>query len=156
MKFSTRTELRVPVDYLFGAIADMERLGQALRSKGVKIDGPADAVELQAGQKWQASFPYRGKSRNLTAMIAELSKPDMIVVDSATSGLESRCEIELGALSPDKTRLRISVELRPKTMSARLFLQSLKLVKARADQKFVARVRTYLFDIERGFGAGGG
>ncbi len=44
------------------------------------------------------------------------------------------------ALSPSKTRLKLSVDLRPQTLSARLLVQSLKLAKGNLDKKFDARV----------------
>ncbi|MDH5797631.1 MAG: SRPBCC family protein [Paracoccaceae bacterium] len=153
MKFSTRTELRVPADDVFRAITDMARLERQLLRKGVEIEGPKDVDVLGTGQIWRAKFHYRGKKRKIEAAIEDLSRPKRIVIESQVDGLENRCEIDLIALSQTKTRFRMAVELRPKTLSARIFLQSLKLVKQRANKRFTARVRTYLFDVERAYGA---
>jgi hypothetical protein len=79
----------------------------------------------------------------LRAEIEVFDGPSEIVIDTVAAGLDSLVKIELVALSPKRTRLSVSVEMSPKTLSARLLVQSLKLAKSSLTSRFDARVREF-------------
>jgi len=59
--------------------------------------------------------------------------------------------IELVALSLNRTRISIEIDLTPQGLSARLLLQSLKLAKTNLSRKFKLRVAEFAEDVEEGF-----
>ncbi len=83
-------------------------------------------------------------SRDLT----HLDPPNALTIDSGSDGLSALTEVELVALSQTRTRVLVGFDLRAKTFTARLLLQSLKLAKAKMTKRFQARVLDYAEDIE--------
>jgi hypothetical protein len=63
-------------------------------------------------------------------------------------GLEVDMIVELVALSRGRTRLSVDLDLKPKSISARLLVQSLKLAKANLSKKFHLRIADYARDLE--------
>ena len=51
-------------------------------------------------------------------------------------------------LSQNRTRIAIPVEMSPKSLSARLFLQSLKLAKSNLTRRFKLRVTEFAEEVE--------
>jgi len=49
--------------------------------------------------------------------------------------------VNVVALAPKRARLMLSVELKPKNLSARLLLQSMRFASNSLDREFEARIR---------------
>ena len=71
---------------------------------------------------------------------------------SATSGIDGAVVIELVALSVARTRLTVSIDLEPRTLGARLLVQSLKLARGTLQRRFELRVADYASEITARFG----
>jgi len=71
-----------------------------------------------------------------------------LTIDSASDGLNASTEIELIALSQTRTRVLVSFDLRAKTLTARLLVQSLKLAKTKMTKRFNGRVLDFAEEIE--------
>jgi hypothetical protein len=56
--------------------------------------------------------------------------------------------IEMAEMGPRRTRLVATLEIRPRTLAARLFLQSLRLAKAKVTRRFALRLSQVSADIE--------
>ena len=56
--------------------------------------------------------------------------------------------MQLTPLSPKRTRLGVEVDLKPKTLSARLLVQSLKLAKSNLTKRFKLKVADYAKTME--------
>ncbi len=57
-------------------------------------------------------------------------------------------DVNLQALSPTRTRVAVDVELTPKSLSAKLLMQPLKLAKIRLDTRFEERIEAYVREME--------
>jgi hypothetical protein len=71
-----------------------------------------------------------------------------VCVMSSTSGIDGAGQIELVALSRDRTRISVEFELKPTNLSARLLVQSLKLAKVSLTKRYKLRVAEYAKSIE--------
>ena len=68
--------------------------------------------------------------------------------ESKSDGLITTLELELVALSTNRTRISVTFEIKPLTLPARLFVQSMKLAKTNLSNRFKQRVAEYARDIE--------
>jgi len=56
---------------------------------------------------------------------------------------------ELVALSRNRTRMLVELEMKPKNIGSRLFIQSLKLAKTSLNKRFKTRVAEYVSTVEQ-------
>jgi hypothetical protein len=150
MKFSARQDIEAPIDYVFGQVSDFTSFERRAMRQGAdvarRVDGP-----VTQGCTWDIKFQFRGRDRKVVATLTQLDPPYMMQIDSASDGLHAETEVSLVALSQTRTRVIVGFEMRAKTLTARLLLQSLKLAKAKMAKRFDARVQDYGEDIEDRF-----
>ncbi|MCF6329308.1 MAG: hypothetical protein L3J02_05870, partial [Henriciella sp.] len=74
--------------------------------------------------------------------------PNTMRFDAESQGLNGVLNLELLALSSGRTRLSVKLNLAPKTLPARLLVQSLKLAKSNLNKRFKWRVAEYAKKVE--------
>lgn len=104
-----------------------------------------------AGMTWQARFAWRGRERQLQIRLLKLEPTQQINVGFDGPSVEGVLNIELVELSAKRTRMMMQVEIKPRTLPARLFIQSMKLARGRTMKKFDARLLSIAKDIELRF-----
>ena len=63
-----------------------------------------------------------------------------MVFSVTNPALDIRLEIAFTALSKTQTRFQVSTILKPKTLTARLLVQSMKMTRSKYNQRFQKRV----------------
>ncbi len=151
MKFSTREDIEAPIDYVFSRVTDFQGIERQALRRGAdiqRLDGSTTPVQ---GSAWQIAFKFRGKDRKMKATIAQLDEPTYMRIETVASGITGESVIELVALSRNRTRISVSLNLTPQGLSARLLLQSLKLAKNNLSRKFKMRITDFAEDVEDTF-----
>ncbi len=87
------------------------------------------------GMAWRLRFVYRVKQRTMLVRFADAEPGSHLTWAFDSASLEGAALIELVSLSARRTRMSIAAEARPKTLAARLVLQSLRLAKGRLQRK---------------------
>ena len=148
MKFSTRKDVKVPIDQAFALICDFGAYERSAMRRGAEVRRMDDMTKPGAGMKWAASFKMRGKKRDLEMEMTRFEGPNEICVLSSTSGIDGTGQIELLALSRNRTRVSVVFELKLTNLSARLLVQLLKLAKNSLTKRYRLRVAEYAKSIE--------
>lgn len=148
MKFSTRQDIGAPIGTVFEAASDFARFERQARRRGVDIRRTDHLKEVQTGMRWSCIFQMRGKERKVRAELFELTPDEMIRITGASSGIDLDFDAAFMALSPQRTRMKIGLELRPRTMQARLLIQSMKFAKANLDKRFADRIANFAREFE--------
>jgi hypothetical protein len=147
MKFSTREDIEAPIDHVFAQISDFAGFERRALRQGADVrrlgDGPS-----QVGTQWDVSFKLRGRDRQMQVTLSALEVPEMYQIDATSDGMNAETLVELVALSPRRTRLAVAIDLRPRSLTARVLLQSMKLAKTKLNKRFKARVLEYAEEIE--------
>ena len=64
------------------------------------------------------------------------------------SSIEGKVSVGLVALSKNRTRMVIDMEIKPKTLPARLIVQSMRLAKGKLTKRYRLKVAGFANDIE--------
>lgn len=148
MRFATKQDIEAPVSEVFRTLTDFESWERAAMRRGAEVNRTDKLTAIGPGMEWQARFSYRSKQRELTLRLAELSAPTHLAFAAASNALNGQATVELLELGARRTRMHLVVEITPRTLTARLFLQSLRLARARIDRKFDQRVAHLAVEIE--------
>ena len=150
MKFSTREDINRPIAEAFAAAGDFALFERLAARRGVVFIQAERSDVLQEGQTWQSVFEYRGKRRTVDAEVVTVDADQGYAVAFTGAGIEGLGVVDFLALSRQRTRMFVSLDLRPTSISSRIYLQSLKLAKRRLTGKFKARVAAFARLIEDG------
>ncbi len=148
MEFSAKEDINASVDEVFAILSDVDAIERQALRRGVDVRRTSAHTSPAAGMSWQASFKFRGRQRTSDITMTEFDTPTRMVFESVTGGLETRVVVELLQLSKAHTRVTTTAELMPKTLSARLLVQSMKLAKAKINRKFAVRMAQFARDVE--------
>lgn len=148
MKFSSKEDIEAPIDHVFAQVSDFAALERAALRRGAEVQRTDDLKKPAVGMSWSASFVARGRQRQLDIRMTEYEPPNGMRFHSVAQGLETDMKVDLLALSRGRTRLSVELELKPRSISARLLVQSLKLARANLTKKFHLRMADYARDLE--------
>lgn len=148
MQFSSKEDIEAPIDTVFEMLSEFETFERMAIRRGAEVQRRGAIAPPRVGMAWDASFVLRGKTRQVHIELTEYQPPNGMRFHSTTQGLETDTAIDLVSLSPRRTRMAIKVEMKPKSLSARLLLQSLRLAKKNLNKRFKLRVANFAKDME--------
>jgi uncharacterized protein YndB with AHSA1/START domain len=149
MRFSTREDIEAPMEKVFAAVTDFDGFERQALRRGAEVTRQDTLGHTGVGSAWKFSFGYRGKPRTVEAKLVEFDAPNGFRADTSSGGMRGALAIDLLALSPNRTRLQVSIDLSATSLSSRLLLQSLKFAKANLSKRFSNRVWQFAQDIEK-------
>jgi hypothetical protein len=125
MRLSARQDIEAPIDEVYAAFSDLEcwerdalrRGADVTRTKGTASDKPA----------WIISFPYRGKLRVVTVRLTAAEQPTLLGFAGEGQMYVGSADITLIDLGPRRTRVHLVTEVKPRTITARLMLQAMRM-----------------------------
>jgi|TARA_R110002049_G_scaffold307712_2_gene509082 hypothetical protein len=148
MKFSTKEDIEAPIEAVFEMLCDFEGFERSAMRRGAEVQRVDTLHKPGVGMSWKAAFQLRGKRRELTIEMVTFDRPNEMVIDSLSTGLAGQMSIELMALSRNRTRVNVALDIKPLNLSARLLVQSLKLAKTSLTKKYKHRVAEYAKGME--------
>ncbi|OCX66678.1 hypothetical protein BFP70_00500 [Thioclava sp. SK-1] len=148
MKFSTREDITAPIDFVYDQLTDFTAFEQAGRDRGIDFRRTDDLTVAGLGMGWDVDFHFRGKARQISMKVTRFERPDALEFTGQSSSFDLSIAVLLTALSSARTRVQVGIDVRPRTLGARLMLQSAKLGRASLDRKFDRRIAAYAREIE--------
>ena len=148
MKFSTKQDIEAPLVFVHQTLTDFSMWERAAMRRGAEVSRTDTLRQPAAGMAWASKFTYRGKERNIAVTLTEWDAPLHLAFAGHATTIEAQARVELLEMSAKRTRLLVTMEVTPKTLGARLFLQSLRLARARVDRKFQTRIAQFAREIE--------
>ncbi len=148
MKFTTREDIAADIEYVFASVSDFDGLERAALRRGAEVVRTDTLSAPGKGMTWKASFLFRNRDRDADLELTDYDAPHGLTLFSKVSGFEAEVKVDLVALSPQRTRMNLDVDLKPKSIPARLMLQSMKLARSNMVKKFRRRVADYAQSIE--------
>jgi carbon monoxide dehydrogenase subunit G len=149
MKLNARQDVDLPIATVYARLTDFDGWQKAALRRGAMVARTDRMSHPAAGMSWSASFAYRGKPRQLDLSLDQIVPPERLAFSGSGPNLTGTVAIDLVEMAPQRTRVMVKLEIKPRTLVARLFIQSLKLGRSSVEDKFRARVAQVLAEIER-------
>lgn len=150
MKLSTREDIEAPIDAVYDAVSDFDAIERRLQARGIPVARDPSAPAEGPKRRWMAEVALRGRRYDIVAELAEVMEGRGYRVESSSSGVICHSVVDLVALSKTRTRMLVSLDLRPTTLSSRLLVQSLRLAKGRLTERLAARAWEFARRVEAG------
>lgn len=144
MKFSTRVDSDMPADQLFAAVTDFDALERLMVGRGASVRRLKPSDEPGVTMGWRIGFDWRGKPREMRLAVIRFDRPEQIALSGLSDALELSVNATVVALSRTKSRLIFETEIRPRSMKARLMMQTAKLGKSQLDRRYARRVIDFI------------
>lgn len=149
MKFSAREDVDASIDEVFEAVSDFDAFERRMLRRGIDITRDETIPLDKVGAHWKAQFSWRGRAYDVAAKLAALEPGTGYVIESQSNGIDALAAVDLVSLSKARTRMFVSLELKPTTLSSRLFVQSLRLAKGNLTRRFKSRVAEFASGVAR-------
>ncbi|MCG6885167.1 MAG: SRPBCC family protein [Silicimonas sp.] len=140
MKFSAREDVEAPLESVFAAVSDFDAFERRMLRRGIDVTRDETVPNNHAGARWQARFKWRGREYDVDAKLVSLTGGEGYVIQSHANGVDCLGTVDLVALSKTRTRMLVSLDLKPTTLSARILMQSMRLAKSNLSRRFKHRI----------------
>ncbi|MBV1896185.1 MAG: SRPBCC family protein [Rhodobacteraceae bacterium] len=148
MQFSSKEDIEAPIEQVFAMLSEFESFERSAIRRGIEVIRTDSFAAPIAGYAWNARFKLRGKMRDMDIRLVNYDQPSAMRFESESKGIEGSMMLDMVALSPRRTRMSVSMELNPKSLSAKLLVQSLKLAKNNLTNRFKLSVADYAQNME--------
>jgi uncharacterized protein YndB with AHSA1/START domain len=148
MKLATKKDIEAPIAQVWAALSDHEAWERSAMRRGVEVERTDALTRPGPGMSWRARFAFRGRQRKAEMLLTDLNGPGLMGLQAQSDAVEVVSRFELIEMSARRTRIHVTVELKPRSLGARLFLQSLRLARSKVDRKFDSRITLLAQDLE--------
>lgn len=148
MQFSTKEDIEAPIAAVFDMLSEFESFERQAIRRGIEVQRKEAGDAARVGMGWHAKFMLRGKPRELDLVLAQYDRANAMRFEAVSASLDGQMALDLVPLSQRRTRMSVVLEIKPKTLSARLMVQSMKLAKNNLTKRFKLRVAHYAKDLE--------
>lgn len=151
MQFSSVQDVNAPLDFVFQQLSDFDSYESYAMRIGADVKRMDQLTQKGAGLHWNINGDFRGKKRKFDIQLTEYRPDNLLKFLVVASGIEATASMEAMALTRKQSRIKVTTVLTPKSISARLILQSAKLAKSSMNRKYNHRFWTYANYIENNY-----
>lgn len=148
MKLRTKEDIEAPLEFVYAALSDFDYWERAGMRRGADISRTDKLRTPGAGMGWKVAFDYHGKARNLAISLMAMEPDQRLTFDAVGKPAAAGLDIEMAEMGPKRTRVVVEIDIKPKTLAARMFMQSLRLAKAKVQRKYEVRIALIAAEIE--------
>lgn len=148
MHLSSKTDIEAPLDFVYAALTDFEGWERAAMRRGADVSRTDKLRVAGPGLSWHIRFRFRGRERALQVKLVGMEPARKLSFEGEGKLISGDMALDLISLAPKRTRLTLHLDIKPKTLGARLFLQSMKLAKGRVQARLNTRLGQLANDIE--------
>ena len=154
MKLAAKYDIAAPAAFVFAQLADFAGWERAAMRHGADVMRTDTQQTVGPGMTWDTQFRYRNKDRRLTIRLDAISPVNSMALTSKSAPVDGMLHIDVLDLAAKRCRIELRLEVRPKTIAARIYVQSLRLVRSRVERGFAQRVAQLAAEIEDRFRRG--
>lgn len=136
MQFATNEVIAAPIERVFVILSDFAALEAVAPKYNVEMKRLDSLTEAGVGLSWDIGFRLRGKAREVIVDVTRFEAPQFLEFSGVSKTFELKLKIALSALSAGQTRMKMVTEVTPRTLGARLIVQSAKLARGRITKRY--------------------
>ena len=140
MEFSATEDIDAPMERVFELLSDFDHYERQAIRRGIDVRRISAASSGPLGRAWDARFDLRGRPRELRLDLVREETPQGLTFAAVSNGISASMEIDLIALSSRRTRMTAVLKVEPRTFSARLMLQPVRLGQRKMTRRYRQRV----------------
>jgi hypothetical protein len=148
MRITIREDIAAPAAHVWAQATDAAGFERQALRRGAEVTRLDRHGRLAPGAAWRLGFTWRGRERTGTLTVTRLDVPQAIGGRFESGGLVAETLVEVIALSRGTTRLSLTIELRATGLTARLLVQSLRLVRGKTERRLAERVGAWAREVE--------
>ena len=148
MKLTAKYDVDAPVGFVFGQLVDFSGWERAAMRRGADVMRSDKLREIGPGATWDANFRYRARDRAVTIRLDSLTPQTAVGLTAISKTVDGVVAMDLLAMGSGRTRFTVRLDVKPKTMAARIYVQSLRLARARVERSFAQRIAQFTAEIE--------
>ena len=151
MKLAAKYDIEAPVDFVYAQLTDFDGWERAAMRRGADVSRTDTLAKPGPGMTWATQFHYRAKDRKATIRIDAMTPQSQMSLTAMSALVDAGLEVDLLNLGARRTRVDVRLDVRPKTLAARIYVQSLRLARTRVDRSFAQRIAQFATEIEDRF-----
>ena len=136
MKLTAKYDIEAPVAFVFGQLVDFDGWERAAMRRGADVMRVDTLPVIGAGATWDAKFRYRGKARQVTVRLDRLAPMTSLGLTGISKLADGVIGAEVTELGGTRARVVVRLDIKPKTIAARIYVQSLRLARTRVERSF--------------------
>ena len=148
MKLIGRKDVEAPAAYVTAALTDFESWERFAMRRGIEVNRTDRLAQPGPGMAWLVNFTFRGRAREAGIQVVQMGPGNHLTMRGQSVNIEGECHIEVIEMAAQRCRLHVTLDTSPRTLGARLFLQSLRLAKSRVDRRFDGRIEALAKELE--------
>ncbi|KAB7613396.1 SRPBCC family protein [Amylibacter sp. SFDW26] len=148
MNFTSKQDIIAPAEHVFLQLADFDFYESYAMRLGAQVERIDNYEHPQPGMCWNISGVLRGKARNVELTLDSYNPVESLSYLCVSNSLDAIVGFTVIPLSKKETRLKASIDIQAKGLSARVALQSARLAKKTLDRKFDGRIHDFAKKIE--------
>ncbi|AXQ92750.1 SRPBCC family protein [Cereibacter sphaeroides] len=148
MRLSAKEVVEAPIDFVWGQLSDFTLWERTALRRGVEMQRLDGAPTEGPGMAWLIRFGFQGKPREVDMRLAGAEPGQRLLFEAIGHSMKADLMLDLHEVALRRTRVTVVSEVRPLSMTARVFIQSLRLARGKLQEKYDRRIAGLAADIE--------
>lgn len=148
MRLVAKKDVEAPAAFVFQHLTDFEGWERAAMRRGAEVSRTDKLARPGPGMAWDTQFTYRGAERRASLKLEHLAANSGLVLAASAAPANATLQIDVIDLAAKRTRIETILEVKPKTLTARLYIQSLRLARGRVERRFDLGIGQLAAEIE--------
>ncbi|MCR9088725.1 MAG: hypothetical protein NXH97_18495 [Rhodobacteraceae bacterium] len=140
LHLTARTTIPAPLEMCWDRFVDIDAVLERVPHKRVDIVRSVGAGPACVGAAWQVSLHFAGRDHHGQLVVTELTPPQQCRLQGGTDSIKLTLSVDMSAVSEVVTALVVSAEGTPASLSGRLLLKPLQIIRPAIEAKFQDRV----------------
>lgn len=148
MRLNSKQDVEAPLAFVFSCLENFDGWERAALRHGAEVTRTDNQSRVGPGMAWNIAFAFRGKRRQVALTLTDFEQDFRLGFSGQGPNLTGTAALTVLELGARRTRLSLELEVLPRTLAARLFLQSLKLARGKVTRRLDLRLAQLSAEIE--------